>query len=299
MSSVHEIRAELRYLVRELGLLDKDCFRSGLSLTQAHVLTYLSKNGLTSFNELTLQLNMDKASLSRVLTALTTKRYAESLSVLKDKRHKHFRLTSLGKAKLLSADKAADGEISFINEDMKKEEIKTVTEGLRTLRKGAFRRNAIHEPARIQVEHLRGNYHADVQKLLLHIFSQEQQIPQELLAIPEKYASKWWIARSGEYLLGAAACWQENEQCHWGRFAVDPAYRKLGIGKKLALISLQEIFCENNEVIIDARDTTVKIISQLGGEVTGETYDFYGMPVTPMKLEKQRFENMLAANPAE
>lgn len=43
MSSVKQIRSELRYLVRELGLLDKNCLNSGLSLTQVHLLTYLQK----------------------------------------------------------------------------------------------------------------------------------------------------------------------------------------------------------------------------------------------------------------
>lgn len=295
MSSVHEIRAELRYLVRELGLLSKDCFHSGLSLTQAHILTYLSTNGLTSFNELSLQLNMDKASLSRILATLTACNYAETIPVNGDKRRKYFRLTQEGTVQLRRAEKAADSELNFINEDMKKDEITTVTEGLRTLRKVAFRRNAHLEPARIQVECLRTNHYADVQELLLHIFTEEQKIPEELVPISEKHQSKWWVARAGEYLLGTVACWQENEQHHWGRFCVDPAYRGLGIGKKLALTSLQDIFLECSEVIIDAREITVNLIRQFGGEVTGEARNFYGMPVTPMRLEKKRFESISAA----
>lgn len=70
MNSVEQIRSELRYLVRELGLLDKNCWNSGLSLSQAHLLTYLSKNGSTPFSELCIQLNADKASLSRTINKL-------------------------------------------------------------------------------------------------------------------------------------------------------------------------------------------------------------------------------------
>lgn len=296
MSSVYEIRAELRYLVRELGLLDKNCFRSGVSLTQAHLLTYLAKNGLTSFNELNLQLSIDKASLSRMLTTLIDKNYVRSLSILKDKRHKQFQITPAGEERLFEASSAADREMDFIKEYMAKEEVEAVIKGLRMLRKGAFRRNCIRERERIQIEYLRDNYRSDVHELMLHTFANEQQIPEKLITIPEKYESKWWIARSGEYLLGAVACWQENNQCHWGRFAVDPEYRGLGIGKQLALTSLKEIFLENNEIIIEARDTTVRIISQLGGEITGEAFNFYGMPVTPMRLNKQKFENIQLAH---
>ncbi|SCC66984.1 GNAT family N-acetyltransferase [Kosakonia oryziphila] len=90
----------------------------------------------------------------------------------------------------------------------------------------------------------------------------------------------------------------QNEQHHWGRFCVDPAYRGLGIGKKLALTSLQDAFLECSEVIIDAREITVNLISQFGGKVTGEARNFYGMPVTPMRLEKKRFESILSAAPS-
>lgn len=284
MTYINEIRAELRYLVRELGLLDKNCFGSGLSLTQAHLLTYLFKNGVTSFNELQVQLNIDKASLSRMLMIMTEKDYAEPISISKDKRHKHFRITAAGKEKLLKASSAADNEMSFINEYMGNNEAEAIVEGLSKLRKGAFRRNCALNPGGILVERLRENYRSEVDRLIIKTFSVEQKIPDKLIAIPEQYESKWWIARSGEYLLGTVACWQENNQCHWGRFAVEPEYRGLGIGKQLAFTSLKECLQENNEVIIEARDTTVKIVSQLGGEITGEPFDFYGMPVTPMKL---------------
>lgn len=290
MSFINEIRAELRYLVREMGLLDKNCFGSGLSLTQAHLLTYLFKNGMTSFNELQIQLNIDKASLSRMLTTMAAKEYAEPVLVSKDKRYKHFQITAEGKEKLIKAGSIADKEISFIDEFMEYNEAESILKGLIKLRKGAFRRNCVRNPERILIEPLRENYRSDVDCLLLETFSGEQKIPDKLIGIPEKFESKWWIARSGEYLLGTVACWQENNQCHWGRFAVEPEYRGLGIGKQLALTSLKECFQENNEVIIEARETTVRIISQLGGKITGEAFDFHGMPVTPMRITIQQFE---------
>ena len=119
MSAIHRIRTELRYLVRELGLLDKNCFRSGLSLTQAHLLTYLSKNGVTSFAELCLQLSMDKASLSRTLNVLAGKNYVEPVAGVKDKRQKSFQLTAAGTRSLETADDAADNEFSFIDNDLR------------------------------------------------------------------------------------------------------------------------------------------------------------------------------------
>ena len=297
MSLIYEIRAELRFLVRELGLLDKNCFGSGLSLTQAHLLTYLFKNGITSFNELKLQLNMDKASLSRMLTLMADENYAEALSISSDKRQKHFQITETGREALSKANNAADKTMRFIDEDMGLNDAEAIVKGLRLLRKGAFHRNCLRNPERIQIERLRNKYRADVDNLLIESFSHEQNIPKHLISIPEEYESNWWIARSGEYLLGAVACWKENNEYHWGRFAVEQAYRGLGIGKKLASASLKECFLETDEIITEARDTTVKIISQLGGETTGEAFDFYGMPVTPMRLKIENFEKRDQALP--
>ncbi len=37
---------------------------------------------------------------------------------------------------------------------------------------------------------------------------------------------------------------------------------------------------------IEARDTTVSIVKELGGEIVGNVRSLYGMPVTPMRLNK-------------
>lgn len=294
MSAIHTIRTELRYLVRELGLLDKNCFRSGLSLTQAHLLTYLSKNGMTSFAELCLQLSMDKASLSRTLNVLAGKNYVEPVAGVKDKRQKSFQLTAAGARSLATADDAADNELSFIDNAMALQDAQEIINGLRALRINTFRRNAARHPQRIQIEIMRNNYQAEVTKLLSETFAKEQNIPAELISLPPQLKSQCWIVRSGEYVLGTVSCWYENNHWHWGRFAVNPCYRGMGIGKQLARVSLQEMLEQTDKVLLDARDSTVKIISDLGGIITGPTTDFYGMPITPMRLKKEDFQNATA-----
>jgi DNA-binding MarR family transcriptional regulator/predicted GNAT family N-acyltransferase len=294
MSAIHRIRTELRYLVRELGLLDKNCFRSGLSLTQAHLLTYLSKNGVTSFAELCLQLSMDKASLSRTLNVLAGKNYVETVADVRDKRQKSFQLTAAGAQSLATADDAADNEFSFIDNQMELQDAQAIINGLRALRMNTFRRNAARHPQRIQIEIMRSHYLPEVTKLLSETFAQEQNIPAELISLPAHLKSQCWIVRSGEYVLGTVAGWHENNHWHWGRFAVNPGYRGMGIGKQLARVSLQEMLEQTDKVLLDARDSTVKIISDLGGVITGPTTDFYGMPITPMRLKKEDFQNATA-----
>ena len=43
------------------------------------------------------------------------------------------------------------------------------------------------------------------------------------------------------------------------------------------------------EVIIDARDITVEMVLKFGGTITGKKTNFYGYPITPMKIQKKNF----------
>jgi predicted GNAT family N-acyltransferase len=127
-------------------------------------------------------------------------------------------------------------------------------------------------------------------QLLRDVFFGEQNIPVELHPLPEHKKPVWWIALSDTEMVGVACGWIENGEWHWGRFAVPPRLRGSGIGKKLAVFSIREIFELGAEAIhIEARDVTVGILQKLGGKITGAPTDFHGDPVTPMILTKQDF----------
>lgn len=295
MSSVMQIRSELRYLVRELGLLDKNCLNSGLSLTQVHLLTYLRKNGPTPFSELSIQLSVEKASLSRTLNSLVEKLYIETSPSATDKRQKLFSLRQEGLQRLEEADDSANHELSQLLNLMNPEDTQNVIDGLRALRLSAFRKNATHNKARIQIEACTPVYRAEIDSLINDTFADEQSIPEDLIPLSADINQKWWLARSGEYVLGAVAAWEQEGEWHWGRFAVDNRFRGLGIGKALARYSLVQTLEDTNQVHIEARDTTVNIVKALGGEVIGDRFDFYGMPVTPMCLTLNQLEEATKA----
>ncbi|WP_083539386.1 GNAT family N-acetyltransferase [Enterovibrio coralii] len=299
MPFAKEIRSELRYLVRELGLLDKNCLNSGLSLSQVHVLTYLRKNGVTSFAELGTQLNVEKASLSRTLNGLITKGYVGASANENDKRQKCFRLEPKGLKRLGTADNSANQELSQLLEYLEPQEAQSVIDGLRLLRLSAFRKSAAINKTKIQIETLSPVYREDIDALLRDTFHGEQKIPEDLVPLARETTQKWWVARSGEYVLGAVAGWEKEGAWHWGRFVVDNRFRGCGIGKALALHSLRDLLTITDEILIDARDTTVSIVQTLGGTVTGEKVDFYGLPVTPMKLIAEDFELALQSSGTE
>lgn len=291
MTTISNIRSELRYLIRELGLLDKNCLNSNLSLSQAHILTYVHRNGCTSFHELATQLNVQKASLSRTLTTLIDKGFLSVEHDPADKRQKIYQLLPDGETALQHANQSADSAFAAFLDGLGGDQLDNIESGLRTLRLNAFKSNFQPNSFRVQVERLNPNYQHEVDTLIKHVFNGEQGIPEDLIPLDPHLPCVWWVARCGEYVIGAVACWEIDGEWHWGRYFIDANFRGYGIGKKLAVESLKDLFTNITDYIVsDARDATVAILNQLGAKVTGEAIDFYGSPVTPMRLDKQDFE---------
>jgi len=129
-------------------------------------------------------------------------------------------------------------------------------------------------------------------RLLRDVFYGEQNIPVELHPLPYHMRPVWWVALSGTEMVGVACGWVEQDEWHWGRFAVPPRLRGSGIGKKLAAFSIREIFAMGAETIhIEAREVTVGILQKLGGKIIGAPTDFHGDPVTPMVMMKRDFQS--------
>ena len=130
----------------------------------------------------------------------------------------------------------------------------------------------------------------DILQMELDVFAGEQKIPVTLIPLPAEKFPRWWCASIDTSIVGAVAAWKENDQIHWGRFAIGKSYRGLHIGTKLARYSLDDLFSQQvEEVYIDARDATVKIICNLGGNIIGEPITFYNDDVTPVILKKKFF----------
>ena len=298
MPPTARIRTELRQLVRELGLLNRNCLNSGMTLSQAHILAYICTNGPTPFAELQMQLGLDKASLSRTVNALRKREYLRIVSNQADKRMKNVQILAPGVAALRRAEQSANCTVDRLLSDCDAESRLKICQALRRLRLSALRGNLAANPKRLRIELLREAYFDSTMELLVQTFSNEQNIPSRLVPIPKSKHPRWWCARVGEQVIGAAAAWQASGQWHWGRFAVDKRLRGLGIGKTLAIASITELFAGGADIIIiEARDITVGIIQKLGGKQTRPPFDFYGEPVTPMELEEKAFRQNVYGRP--
>lgn len=119
------------------------------------------------------------------------------------------------------------------------------------------------------------------------IFSNEQGIPRELVDAFMGNEPKCWCAELDGMLVGAAASWKEAGVTHWGRFVVLPEFRGHHIGTALVRKSFEDLFESGvEEIYMEARDLTVKIVCGMGGVVVGPSVPFYVGNVTPVLLKK-------------
>lgn len=290
MNKEEIIRKELRLIVRELGLLNHNCLNSDLTLAQAHILNYLKQNGKTPFNELLMNLGIDKASLSRIVNNLEIKNYLEMKKSETDKRMKDICILPLGIEVINDGDYKAN---KFINEILNlgdSDDTENIVRAFRVFRILALKNNLKKNDSRILIERVSENYMEDAIKLATEVFTNEQSITARLVPVYEDLKPIWWCARVGEDIIGVTAAWKEKDKWHWGRFAVDKRLRGMGIGQKISIFSLKEIFSfYDEEIYIEARDVTVNMLMKFGCKVIGEAEDFYGEPVTPITLNKSNF----------
>ncbi len=216
MKKEEVIRKELRLIIRELCLLNHNCLNSELTLAQAHILNYLKKNRITPFNELLMQLGIDKASLSRILNNLENKNYIEMKKSQGDKRMKDVEIMPLVMEAIIDGDIKANeyiNDILLLGHDDEADNIMNAFKDFRIL---ALKSNLMKNDSRVTLERVEANYMEDAIKLATKVFTDEQNIPSELVPVNEDLKPIWWCARVGEDIIGVTAAWSEKTSGIWG-----------------------------------------------------------------------------------
>ncbi|MCG8484305.1 MAG: MarR family winged helix-turn-helix transcriptional regulator, partial [Clostridia bacterium] len=153
MYNAHQIRKELRIIVRELGLLNHNCFNSGMTLVQAHILNYLVQNEATSFNELLLQLGCDKASLSRTIHTLESKNYVTTEKMKSDRRMKKVSITPMGRNAIENAEHHAESFVESIL-SVDNNHVSKIIDGLTLFRNLIIKKSIMDDDSKIIFEKL-------------------------------------------------------------------------------------------------------------------------------------------------
>lgn len=137
---------------------------------------------------------------------------------------------------------------------------------------------------------------AEIMTLVGSVFSGEQAIPLELIPIPAEKSPQWWYIRQEGRIAATVALYRDGEEWHMGRLAVAPGLRGGHVATRLLDTAIPAVFAMGIDTIhTECRDATVHILKRFGGEVAGDTTEFFGSNITPVVLTKQAFRQATAS----
>ena len=128
---------------------------------------------------------------------------------------------------------------------------------------------------------------AEIMTLVEQVFSDEQNIPRELIPLPAEREPRWWYIRQDGRIAATVALYRDGGEWHMGRLAVAPGLRGGHIATQLLEVAIPAAFATGIDVIrTDCRDTTVHILQKFGGEIAGKTEVFFKGNITPVILKR-------------
>ncbi|MCD7839792.1 MAG: GNAT family N-acetyltransferase [Erysipelotrichaceae bacterium] len=134
------------------------------------------------------------------------------------------------------------------------------------------------------------NEYVLLEELSGEIFESEQGIPKSLTHIDDDKNPQWWYVLDNESIIGTICAYFDNYECHIGRIAIVPFMRNRGIATKMIRHALEDLFSQGiNTIYLEARDITVHMLEKIGGEVCGESFEFYGDTCTLVMIKKENY----------
>lgn len=124
------------------------------------------------------------------------------------------------------------------------------------------------------------------------VFTTEQDIPVDMLSVDESNQPVWYVIEKEGTIVGTCCCWRERGLVHFGRLAIIQEERGNRLGEQLVQYAFDDIFANGvDKLYMECRDSSVHIMSKLGAEVFGETFEFFGDACTPVILRKEDYHH--------
>ena len=123
------LRAQSRLLVRELGMLDRQCGNLDITPVQAHALIELEEQPL-SVNQLATRLKVDKSNASRTCASLLNAGLLTTQADPKDGRKQLSTLSSQGRVLLDSLNHSLNLQVAHFMEQLDQDEIDNLAQSL-------------------------------------------------------------------------------------------------------------------------------------------------------------------------
>jgi len=125
------LREYSRDFVRGWGILQDKSDEVGLTYTEGHTLTELSRHGALTTGELAHLLKLDKSTVSRTLVRLEKRGWLSAFENASDRRQKPFRLTHDGERRVDVINQFANHRVQRLLELLEPEEREVVLQGMK------------------------------------------------------------------------------------------------------------------------------------------------------------------------
>lgn len=253
--TVHLLRMFNRQLARKLRLLNWNLSGTGLNMTQGNILWEISRSGRKSWGQLAKTVLIDKGLLSRNLKVLEGRQLINRVRDRRDNRRFEFLITEAGKKMVAEVNDRADQRIEEILKSIKPSELASLIAGLMIYGRVMGLSMETGTPV-----HIRSHRIGDASSVaFLHgtLYSEEYaldstfelEVGQGIMEFVAQFDPEWdgfWVAEAGDDVVGAIVIvhrGRELAQLRW--FILRPAYRGLGVGRKLMTCALD--FCRDKQ----------------------------------------------------
>ncbi|MBJ2125358.1 bifunctional helix-turn-helix transcriptional regulator/GNAT family N-acetyltransferase [Flavobacterium sp. IB48] len=282
-TTTSKIRSFNRFYTAHLDILSQHYLDSEYSLTEIRILYEISESKTITAQKITEILNLDKGYLSRILKRFLKENLIEKVTSSEDKRALNIKLTDSGNELLSVLNDKSENKIEGKIEKLNNSEKEILVDSMNTVRNLLTENKITREDITYRhnitpgdigyIIYLHGfiygnesNFSTDFEKYVIKTFYD----------FLEKYSpenDRIWMAEYNNKIVGCVAIvHQPNEEAQLRWFLLDPAFRGLGIGKKLLTDAVD--FCREKKfknvflLTTNLQDKALQMYKMMGFEVT-------------------------------
>ncbi|GAA3734804.1 helix-turn-helix domain-containing GNAT family N-acetyltransferase [Flavobacterium ginsengisoli] len=282
-TTTSKIRSFNRFYTAHLDILSQHYLDSEYSLTEIRILYEISESKTITAQKITEILNLDKGYLSRILKRFLKENLIEKVTSSEDKRAFNIKLTDSGNELLSVLNDKSENKIEGKIEKLNNSEKEILVDSMNTVRNLLTENKITREDITYRhnitpgdigyIIYLHGfiygnesNFSTDFEKYVIKTFYD----------FLEKYSpenDRIWMAEYNNKIVGCVAIvHQPNEEAQLRWFLLDPAFRGLGIGKKLLTEAVD--FCKEKKfknvflLTTSMQDKALQMYKIMGFELT-------------------------------
>ncbi|WP_281234944.1 bifunctional helix-turn-helix transcriptional regulator/GNAT family N-acetyltransferase [Flavobacterium gelatinilyticum] len=282
-TTTSKIRSFNRFYTAHLDILSQHYLDSEYSLTEIRILYEISEGKLITAQKITEILNLDKGYLSRILKRFLKEDLIVKVSSEEDKRAFNIELTDSGQGLLAVLNDKSESKIEGKIENLNSSEKEILVNSMQTVRNLLTE----HKIAREDITYRHEITPGDIGYIIyLHgsIYGKEynfstdfeKYVTKTFYDFLEKYSpenDRIWMAEYNNKIVGCVAIvHQSDEEAQLRWFLLDPAFRGLGIGKKLLTDAIH--FCKEKKfknvflLTTNLQDKALQMYKMMGFELT-------------------------------